>query len=126
MVTLTLIFVVRFWKKVFVRLVYQGDNPVLQLFNTKEDKDPFQELPLQACYSVSDIGNCGDHRFVAIKLVTLFTILVYCTGEEGTLSENNAGALNDIKMLSISFKCCLNRMLHLTEIYSVRKHAISQ
>ncbi|XP_067011796.2 protein stoned-B [Anabrus simplex] len=46
----------RFWKKVFVRLVYQGDNPVLQLFNTKDDKDPFQELPLQACYSVSDIG----------------------------------------------------------------------
>ncbi|KAJ9586260.1 hypothetical protein L9F63_020094, partial [Diploptera punctata] len=46
----------RFWKKVFVRLVYQGENPALQLFNTKDDKDPFQELPLQACYSVSDIG----------------------------------------------------------------------
>jgi hypothetical protein len=51
----------RFWKKVFVRLVYQGDNPVLQLFNTKEDKDPFQELPLQACYSVSDIGKYKNH-----------------------------------------------------------------
>nr|CAD7441005.1 unnamed protein product [Timema bartmani] len=46
----------RFWKKVFVRLVNQGDNPVLQLYNTKDDKDPFQELPMQACYSVSDIG----------------------------------------------------------------------
>lgn len=46
----------RFWKKVFVRLVYQGDSPVLQLFNTKDDKDPFQELPLQPCYSVSDVG----------------------------------------------------------------------
>jgi len=46
---------------VFVRLVYQGDNPVLQLFNTKEDKDPFQELPLQACYSVSDIGRYEIH-----------------------------------------------------------------
>ncbi|XP_020708657.2 protein stoned-B-like [Athalia rosae] len=46
----------RFWKKIFVKLVYQGDNPVLQLFNGKDDKDPFQELPLQACYSVSDIG----------------------------------------------------------------------
>nr|XP_033334691.1 protein stoned-B-like [Megalopta genalis] len=46
----------RFWKKVFLKLVYQGDNPVLQLFNNKDDKDPFQELPLLPCYSVSDIG----------------------------------------------------------------------
>lgn len=46
----------RFWKKIFVKLVYQGDNPVLQLYNLKEDKDPFQELPLQACYSVSEIS----------------------------------------------------------------------
>ncbi|KAG0728905.1 Protein stoned-B [Chionoecetes opilio] len=43
----------RFWKKVFVKLT---DATALQLFNNREDKDPFQELPLQACYSVSDIG----------------------------------------------------------------------
>ncbi|XP_076060752.1 stoned B isoform X2 [Oratosquilla oratoria] len=43
----------RFWKKVIVKLT---DNGVLQLYNNKDDKDPFQELPLQACYSVSDIG----------------------------------------------------------------------
>ncbi|KAK0094195.1 hypothetical protein PV326_011613 [Microctonus aethiopoides] len=46
----------RFWKKIFVHLVYQADAPVLQLFNNKGDKDPFQELPLLACYSVSEIG----------------------------------------------------------------------
>ncbi|KAH0554229.1 hypothetical protein KQX54_008647 [Cotesia glomerata] len=46
----------RFWKKIFVRLVYQGDAPVLQLFNKNDDKDPFQELPLLTCYSVSDIA----------------------------------------------------------------------
>ncbi|XP_057329943.1 protein stoned-B-like [Microplitis mediator] len=46
----------RFWKKIFVRLVYQGDAPVLQLFNKSDDKDPFQELPLLTCYSVSDIA----------------------------------------------------------------------
>ncbi|XP_034938748.1 protein stoned-B-like [Chelonus insularis] len=46
----------RFWKKIFVRLVYQADAPVLQLFNNKDDKDPFQELPLLTCYSVSEIG----------------------------------------------------------------------
>ncbi|CAL7941067.1 unnamed protein product [Xylocopa violacea] len=46
----------RFWKKIFVKLVYQGDNPVLQLFNSRDDKDPFQELPLLHSYSVSDIG----------------------------------------------------------------------
>lgn len=43
----------RFWKKVFVKLT---DTGCLQLFNNRDDKDPFQELPLQACYSVSDIG----------------------------------------------------------------------
>ncbi|XP_076291891.1 uncharacterized protein LOC143214562 [Lasioglossum baleicum] len=46
----------RFWKKIFLKLVYQADNPVLQLFNNKDEKDPFQELPLLPCYSVSDIG----------------------------------------------------------------------
>ncbi|XP_024870114.1 protein stoned-B-like [Temnothorax curvispinosus] len=46
----------RFWKKIFVKLVYQGDNPILHLSNNKDDRDPFQELPLLACYSVSDIG----------------------------------------------------------------------
>ncbi|XP_076244000.1 uncharacterized protein LOC143185149 [Calliopsis andreniformis] len=46
----------RFWKKIFVRLVYQGDSPALHLFNSKDDKDPFQELLLLPCYSVSDIG----------------------------------------------------------------------
>ncbi|XP_052128529.1 protein stoned-B [Frankliniella occidentalis] len=46
----------RYWKKIFIKLLYQGDNPVLQLFNTPTDKDPFQELPLQPCYCVSDIS----------------------------------------------------------------------
>jgi stonin-1/2 len=46
----------RFWKTVFVRLTFQGDNPAVQLFHSSTDKEPFQELPLQACYSVSEIG----------------------------------------------------------------------
>jgi len=47
----------RFWKKVFVKLVMQGGNPCVQLFDTKESKDAFQELPLQPAYSVSDISH---------------------------------------------------------------------
>ncbi|CAG9823028.1 unnamed protein product [Phaedon cochleariae] len=46
----------RFWKKIIVRLQYQPDCVLLQLFNQRDDKDPFQELPLQPCYSVSEIG----------------------------------------------------------------------
>lgn len=46
----------RFWKKIFVRLVIQNDVPVVQLLNTATDKQPFQELPLQPSYSVSEIG----------------------------------------------------------------------
>lgn len=46
----------RFWKKIWVRLIYQNETPVVQLLNSSTDKDPFQELPLQPCYSVSEIG----------------------------------------------------------------------
>ncbi|XP_017149745.1 protein stoned-B [Drosophila miranda] len=46
----------RFWKKIFVRLVVQNDVPVVQLLNQPGDKQPFQELPLQPSYSVSEIG----------------------------------------------------------------------
>lgn len=41
----------RFWKKIYVRV---KENSVLMLYNTKDDNDPFQELPLQACYSLSE------------------------------------------------------------------------
>eukprot|EP00094_Tigriopus_californicus_P003267 TCALIF_03142-PA protein Name:"Similar to stnB Protein stoned-B (Drosophila melanogaster)" AED:0.42 eAED:0.43 QI:0/0/0/0.8/1/1/10/0/824 len=47
----------RYWKKVFVRLILQGDTPCVQLFENKEAKDPFQELPLQAAYSLSEISH---------------------------------------------------------------------
>ena len=47
----------RFWKKVFVRLVMQAGIPCIQLFETKESKDAFQELPLQVAYSLSDISH---------------------------------------------------------------------
>ncbi|CAN7999958.1 unnamed protein product [Ixodes hexagonus] len=43
----------RYWKKVFVRMTEQN---ILYLYNKKEDNDPFQEVPLQACYSLSEVG----------------------------------------------------------------------
>ena len=46
----------RYWKTIFVRLVQQNDGPVLKLYHSKDDKDTFQELPLQPCYSMSDIA----------------------------------------------------------------------
>ncbi|KAL9696302.1 hypothetical protein quinque_015587 [Culex quinquefasciatus] len=61
----------RFWKKIFVRLVFQGDSPVLQLYNAEKDKDPFQELPLQACYSVSEIGAQQYDNFGKIFTIKL-------------------------------------------------------
>ncbi|CAG5023759.1 unnamed protein product [Parnassius apollo] len=61
----------RFWKKMFVRLVYQGDTPVLQLLGSATDKEPLQELPLQACYSVSDIGAQQFDQFGKIFTVKL-------------------------------------------------------
>ncbi|KAG6454275.1 hypothetical protein O3G_MSEX008592 [Manduca sexta] len=61
----------RFWKKIFVKLAQQGDNPVVQLFNSAGDKEPFQELPLQACYSVSEIGAQQFDQFGKIFTVKL-------------------------------------------------------
>ncbi|XP_053678419.1 protein stoned-B [Anopheles nili] len=61
----------RFWKKIFIRLVFQGDNPVLQLLNAATDKEPFQELPLQGCYSVSEIGAQQYDNFGKIFTIKL-------------------------------------------------------
>lgn len=61
----------RFWKKIFLKVVFQGDNPVLQLLNAQKDKEPFQELPLQACYSVSEISAQQFDQFGKIFTVKL-------------------------------------------------------
>ncbi|XP_067635830.1 protein stoned-B-like [Eurosta solidaginis] len=61
----------RFWKKIFVRLVIQNDAPVVQLLNQATDKQPFQELPLQSSYSVSDIGTQQYDQFGKIFTVKL-------------------------------------------------------
>jgi len=48
----------RYWKKVFVKIAQtpNDNSAIVQLYWNKTDKDPFQEIPLQTCYSVSDIG----------------------------------------------------------------------
>lgn len=61
----------RFWKKIFVKIVHQTDCVLLQLYNQKDDKDPFQELPLQPCYSVSEIGAQQYDQFGKIFTVKL-------------------------------------------------------
>lgn len=63
--------IIRFWKKIFVRIVAQADCVLLQLFNQQCDKDPFQELPLQPCYSVSDIGTQQYDQFGKIFTLKL-------------------------------------------------------
>lgn len=54
----------RFWKKVFVKLGVHNDLPVIQLYSNKDDKEPFQELQLQPCYSVSDIS-----KYISIQII---------------------------------------------------------
>nr|XP_014092234.1 protein stoned-B [Bactrocera oleae]XP_036222082.1 protein stoned-B [Bactrocera oleae] len=61
----------RFWKKIFVRLVIQNDVPVVQLLNQITDKQPFQELPLQPSYSVSEIGAQQYDQFGKIFTIKL-------------------------------------------------------
>uniref|UniRef100_A0A1B0CGV6 Uncharacterized protein n=2 Tax=Lutzomyia longipalpis TaxID=7200 RepID=A0A1B0CGV6_LUTLO len=47
------------------------DFPRIMLFNSPTDKEPFQELPLQACYSVSEIGAQQYDQFGKIFTVKL-------------------------------------------------------
>ena len=61
----------RYWKKVWVRIVMQGDNPAVLLFNHKDDKDPIQELPLQAAYSLSDISHQVFDQFTKVFTIKL-------------------------------------------------------
>lgn len=61
----------RFWKKVFVRVVRQGDGAAVQLYGAATDREPFQELPLQACYSVSEVGAQQFDQFGKIFTVKL-------------------------------------------------------
>ncbi|KAI8432496.1 hypothetical protein MSG28_004877 [Choristoneura fumiferana] len=61
----------RFWKKVWVRVGTAGEAPVLQLYKAAGDKEPYQELPLQACYSVSEIGAQQFDTFGKIFTVKL-------------------------------------------------------
>lgn len=61
----------RFWKKVFVKIVYHSEKPVVHLYNKPDDKDPFQELPLEPCYSVSEIGAQQYDNFGKIFTVKL-------------------------------------------------------
>ena len=41
----------------FVKLVYQGETPHIELFSRDESKETLlHEWPLQPCYAISDIG----------------------------------------------------------------------
>lgn len=58
----------RFWKKIFVRM---SENNVIQLFNKRDDADPFQELPLQPSYSLSEISAQQFDQFGKIFTIKL-------------------------------------------------------
>ena len=49
----------RYWKQVFVRIGKQDDDyktPIIKLYHTDKDNHSFQELPLQPCYQLCDLG----------------------------------------------------------------------
>ncbi|CAG0887705.1 unnamed protein product [Cyprideis torosa] len=58
----------RFWKKIVFHLTQNG---VVQLYNSPEDTTPFQELPLQACYAVSDISAQQFDQFGKVFTIKL-------------------------------------------------------
>ncbi len=59
----------RFWKKIYVKFL--TDTCVFQLFNKKEDNNPFQETPLQASYSLSDISTQQYDQYGKIFTIKL-------------------------------------------------------
>ena len=63
----------RFWKKIWVRISQPNpaDPPTVLLYNHKDDKEPFQELPLQTAYSLSDISHQVFDQYTKIFTVKL-------------------------------------------------------
>jgi len=59
----------RYWKKIYVKFL--TDTYVFQLFNKKEDNNPFQEVPLQASYSLSDISTQQYDQYGKIFTIKL-------------------------------------------------------
>ncbi|UYV74250.1 stnB [Cordylochernes scorpioides] len=62
----------RYWKKVYVRLT---SNNILHLFNKPDDNQPFQEMPLQACYSLSDMAAQQFDNYGKIFTVKLLYVV---------------------------------------------------
>ena len=54
------------------------DNMISKLFETKESKDAFQELPLQPAYSLSDIGHQVFDQYSKLFTIKLQYIFVIC------------------------------------------------
>ncbi|XP_064599696.1 putative stoned B-like protein [Liolophura sinensis] len=61
----------RYWKNVFVKLVHVKDGPVLKLYTDEGEREPFQELPLQPCYSLSEIALQQYDQYGKIHTVKL-------------------------------------------------------
>ncbi|RUS76104.1 hypothetical protein EGW08_016135, partial [Elysia chlorotica] len=61
----------RFWKLTIVRLGVNKDGPVLRLFMEDKDTEPVQELPLQPCYSISDVSMQQYDQFGKIHTVKI-------------------------------------------------------
>lgn len=40
----------RFWKKIFLKIAFQNDTPIIQMFNTVKDKEPFSGEMLSISY----------------------------------------------------------------------------
>jgi hypothetical protein len=59
----------RCWKKIYVRFLQ--DTCVFQMFNKKEDNNPFQETPLQASYSLSEISTQQYDQYGKIFTIKL-------------------------------------------------------
>lgn len=54
-----------------MRIVMQGDNPCVQLFENKDAKDAFQEVPLQATYSLSEVAHQVFDQYTKIFTLKL-------------------------------------------------------
>ncbi|XP_050406705.2 protein stoned-B isoform X1 [Patella vulgata] len=61
----------RFWKPVFVKIVKTKEGLALQLFTEENQNDPFQELPLQPCYMLSDMSLQQYDQFGKIHTVKI-------------------------------------------------------
>ncbi|XP_022656537.1 protein stoned-B-like isoform X5 [Varroa destructor] len=85
----------RYWKPVHVKF---ADTTILWVMNKRDDSDPIQEVPLQGCYSLSEMAHQQFDQFKKIFTIKLqYTFYKETVGvRKGQIAKVMSGQVNSM------------------------------